>query len=328
METDALTRMIAPMKRSAFFERYWGREAFHAVGNTSKFDDVFGWRGFNDLLNTHYTHIDYPRIRMVLDTQGLRSELFTETSKHFVGRKRRQHMSPKKVLELSEEGATVIIGSVHELDGTLQRFARRLSKEFETESININAYFSRPGRQALAPHQDRYDVFVLQVEGQKEWALYGLSDDYPILGGPASEAEKVPTVRRKVLLRKGDSLYLPRGYWHAAVACEDDSLHLTVAVVRCTGVDFLNWLLKAEMEKRALWRRDIPFGCNDDKGGRQEKENVSRWIVALGSDLARIMEEPADVAERFRRHLLEASGDGCVNAAGRFEFPRGGRARS
>ncbi|WP_411135246.1 JmjC domain-containing protein [Streptomyces sp. C10] len=44
------------------------------------------------------------------------------------------------------------------------------------------------------------------------------------------------------MLRAGDMLYLPRGWWHAVAATEGRSLHLTCGLKPTTGADLLSWL--------------------------------------------------------------------------------------
>ena len=131
---------------------------------------------------------------------------------------------------LSRNGATTILGSVNELNRQLGLFSSRLAREFGAATVNMNAYFSRQGKQAFSAHHDKYEVFVIQVEGQKLWTLYGPTRIPPLRGDPSANPRDAPPPESTLLLRKGDVLYIPRGYWHSAVARDSDSLHLTLGI--------------------------------------------------------------------------------------------------
>ena len=38
--------------------------------------------------------------------------------------------------------------------------------------VGANVYLTPPGTQGFAPHYDDVDVFLLQLEGKKEWRVY------------------------------------------------------------------------------------------------------------------------------------------------------------
>jgi len=79
-------------------------------------------------------------------------------------------------------------------------------------------------------------VFVVQLRGRKRWRLYGPALECPTLH-EATFPPPPELLRRgadhAVTLAPGDVLYVPRGVYHAATACEDagaDSAHVTVGV--------------------------------------------------------------------------------------------------
>ena len=92
----------------------------------------------------------------------------------------------------------------------------------------MNAYFSPPNAQGFLPHWDTHDVFILQVDGYKEW-FFG-HESTRIL--PQS-SENSPDIRIEDMswdtktLAPNNILYLPRGYVHYAKTSATSSLHLT-----------------------------------------------------------------------------------------------------
>jgi ribosomal protein L16 Arg81 hydroxylase len=70
---------------------------------------------------------------------------------------------------------------------------------------------------------NRYDVFVLQLEGQKDWTIQadGVAED---LGSITSW--------RTVTMKEGDLLYIPKGIFHYAQTADgfDVSTHVTIGL--------------------------------------------------------------------------------------------------
>ena len=88
--------------------------------------------------------------------------------------------------------------------------------------------------QGFAVHHDTHDVLVLQVAGEKRWLLYE-----PLLELPLKHQRYSPALAHgqptdDLVLRAGDTLYLPRGWLHQAETSTTDSLHLTRSVSRHT----------------------------------------------------------------------------------------------
>lgn len=94
----------------------------------------------------------------------------------------------------------------------------------EEVGTSINIYHSGPSAVALNIHYDAYPVFVLQLEGEKEWII---QDD--AFGQPA----KAITGWRNVTMTEGDLLYIPKGVFHAATTAEgyDMTTHATIGLV-------------------------------------------------------------------------------------------------
>ena len=140
-------------------------------------------------------------------------------------------------------------------------------------------------------HHDTHDVFVLQVAGEKRWLVYEPVLELPLkdqryspeLGGPGE-------VVHDVVLRAGDTMYLPRGWLHQAMTSDVDSLHLTVGVNLYTWIEALRAALKA-CENEVELRRSVPA---DGEGG---------------PDLAALLAErlePEAVVRRMRRRFIDA----------------------
>ena len=155
-----------------------------------------------------------------------------------------------------------------------------------------NAYVTPAQSQAVPPHADDRDVFVVQVYGRKHWRVYQnipIPHPYPHEQvGKDDPALPVPTsvlqgpLLLDLTLQPGDCLYLPRGYVHEARSGPDEcSFHVTVA---CATHD---WTLAGWLTETAerLWTGQIPLRRAVDRNwGRQRPLDQRRHRSNFVSD--------------------------------------------
>ena len=138
-------------------------------------------------------------------------------------------------------------------------------------------------------HHDTHDVFVLQIAGEKRWLVYEPVLELPLKDQRYSESLGGPgEIVHDVVLRAGDTLYLPRGWLHQAVTSETDSLHLTVGVNVYTWIDALKAALHAA-ENEVELRRSVPA---DGEGGAELVELLAARL------------DPESVVRRMRRKFV------------------------
>lgn len=283
----ALARCIEPVSTDEFFAEHWERAPLVVPRDEpGRFDELLSLADVERLVCS--SGIRYPSFRLVKAGAKLalgdyttdlpwRPDAFTRTAD--VGR----------VLAEFEEGATIVLQALHHTWEPLARFCRALEQLLE-HPVQANAYFTPRDSQGLAVHHDTHDVFVLQVAGEKRWLVYEPALPLPLkrqryrkeLGGPGAPVHDV-------VLRPGDTLYMPRGWLHMAVTSTTDSLHLTV------GVSVYTWLdaLKAALDE-----------CADDVDFRREAPGDAHVAEEL---VARLQERlaPEEVARRRRERLVK-----------------------
>lgn len=157
----------------------------------------------------------------------------------------------RKVLDLFDGGATVVLQGLHRYHPPLTRLVRQLELELG-HPCQANAYLTPPGAQGFARHSDTHDVFVLQTHGHKQWEV--VEPDAP--GFPDALA-------RKVLLEPGLSMYLPTGTPHSARSQEETSLHVTLGINRLTLRDLLRSLATSALDADD-YDAPLPSGWVDD----------------------------------------------------------------
>jgi hypothetical protein len=193
-----------------------------------------------------------------------------------------------RVLAEWDAGATIVLQALHVHWRPLAIFCRQLEEALGVP-VQANAYYTPRGSQGFGVHHDTHDVLVLQVAGEKSWHLADPLLELPLkhqrysaeLGTPAEEGDEL-------VLKAGDTLYLPRGWLHSAETSATDSLHLTIGTTAHTWTDALKAAL-AECEGEVAFRRSVSGDADIDE------------LL----DLLRDRLGPGDVAARARQRFLE-----------------------
>jgi len=189
---EHLEKLIAPLALRDFFKKYWKKKAVLIAENKSqKFEEFLRWEHLKDLV------VECPENQI---------KCFDNSSP----------ISGKKadLLEQWHQGTTLHIERIEKLVPPLEELSRQIAKELKV-STKMYAFCSHPNRPGAHLHYDRFDVFVLQIQGTKKWQVQLTEHEKPYLEG---------------VLSPGDLLYMPRGHWHFAVATKEQSLHLTLGI--------------------------------------------------------------------------------------------------
>jgi len=170
---------------------------------------------------------------------------------------------PGRIYERFRTGATIVLQGLQRFWPPLTRFARALEMEL-THAVQVNAYVTPPAAQALAVHYDTHDVFVLQFGGSKQWSVYEPVLEDPLGSQPwSSNRGEAGDPILSASLAAGDSLYVPRGFLHSALAQKGTSAHLTVGVVATTWSDVVHTAI-AGLDDEVDFRRALPVGFAHD----------------------------------------------------------------
>jgi hypothetical protein len=284
----ALRRAIAPVGADEFLAGYWERKPLHvARGEPGHFDDLLSARDVERQMSE--PGLRTPGFRLVKAGEKLDPRDYTVDlpwrPRPFTG-----SADNLAVLREFTRGATVVLQGLHLTWTPLARYCREL-EGFLGHPVQANAYYTPARSQGLPVHHDTHDVLVLQVSGSKRWLVYD-----PVLELPLKHQRYKPELGEPgpavmdVVLRAGDTLYLPRGWLHEALTSDEDSLHLTVGVSVITWLDALRDLL-AECEDDVEFRRSVPA----------DGEGVGDLVERLAERLG-----PEHVAEVVRTKFIGA----------------------
>ncbi len=276
-----------------FVEKIW---ASHVHLHRADPAELVGLLSFDDvdhLLTS--TAIRTPAVRLAQNGSVLPASRYTRSGASLAGQPLSGLVDARKVIDLFEGGATVVLQGLHRYWPPLARLVAGLELALG-HPCQANAYLTPPGSQGFAVHSDSHDVFVFQTHGAKLWEVH------PAVG---EESERV----QEVLLEPGLSMYLPTGTPHAARAQEAVSLHVTIGINQLTWRTLLDRSVRAAMDEVQA-DEHLPAGYLDDP--RLLEEGLAERLRTLGSALAGT--DVAAVADAQTRSFLEHRNAGLRGA--------------
>jgi ribosomal protein L16 Arg81 hydroxylase len=216
-----------------------------------------------------------------------------------------------RAYQLFAAGATISLSQMHERVEPLARLCRAIEKTFSSHS-QTNIYLSPPNAQGFKTHFDTHDVFVLQVSGSKQWALYDTEIVLPLRGqafDPDKHTPGLPT--REFTLHVGDLFYCPRGLYHSARSTDETSLHITLGLIGKTWADVMIEAVSAACLSSPAFRANLPVGFANAGYDSDQAAATFRALldaVAREAQLAPILQRLAENFVTSRRPAL----DGCL----------------
>lgn len=287
---------LAPVPTASFLEASYDRTPLHipAEGEAGeRRRALLPWSRLNALLGIA-GHWREENIKLILNTTHLPPDHYLDEVATRGGMVWRA--DPAKIESLLALGASLVADAVEDASPELRQVTAMLGTQF-LGTAGANVYCSFQGLQAFHSHLDLHDVFAVHCEGEKVWRIYRNRAPDPVEQFQGSDAQaaidraKGP-VLMEVRMRPGDLLYIPRGYYHDALASSEASLHVTFSVARHTGR-----ILFRILEELAM--RDAPFRAYLPDGRADGGALLAERIDSLAARTAELMRTPA-----FRDALL------------------------
>lgn len=285
---ETLKEMLAPYPLEQFLTQDWMQQAIYITNQTrGKFQALFSWKALNDLLNFH--RIEDPHLRFSQDGQAL--------------------LQPDRAQWRTylQQGATLIINSVDQLVPAVSELATAIYSELGHPG-QVNLYCSPTQQQGFETHFDTHDVFILQIEGEKEWFVFRDTVPAPLVYDSTKHLPPDEPPYLQCWLQPGDVLYIPRGHWHYAIAGNLPSLHLTLGINCQTGIDWLAWLI-GELQDDPLWRQSLPLVHQGDT------QALEQQLETLRQHLNDCLQQP-QLRQRYCQHLNQQ-----IQPIAPFSFP-------
>ncbi len=209
---NTLSKILAPVSNTEFFDTYFQREPLLIPGSEDKFNFLFRTEDFKcNLDKTDHIRAVFPLLRQA-------------------------HISISDMPDMLRAGASICVTGMEKAHPQLAYAVTDISTTLNySGKVSFRAYLSPQGR-GFDIHFDARVASTLQIGGRKRW-WYKVdpATRYPKNNSPHTEyleenGYKPPlkTEMESVVLSPGDFLCLPAGAWHCAEA-EEDSLSLNLA---------------------------------------------------------------------------------------------------
>jgi hypothetical protein len=265
----ALDAVLAPVGIDDFFARFWERAPLH-VGRDAPgtFADLYDVADVEDALVVGARDLDrFAVVKAGAEQAPLDAYVVTSPAIRgkASGKPANAHLDPRKVIALFDRGYTLVISDAGLLSARLQRWCNRLQRDLGAY-VGANVYLTPPGGHGFDVHHDSHDTLTVQIEGSKTWRVYEPAVELPLESQPLHRGTAQPplTLHREFELAAGDTLYLPRGYVHDAVAGATRALHITFALAPVRAIDLLHAALDAAAVTDVRLRRGLPPGWQND----------------------------------------------------------------
>jgi lysine-specific demethylase/histidyl-hydroxylase NO66 len=200
-----------------FLARSFAKAPYLSRGDSGRFEGIFSRAELSRLLAMGIVPVT--KVRLSNHDRAISARAWAKEENNIIV------VDGERIERLIREGSTLVVSGVDRFAHGLFELCGGLQAELSYR-LGANIFLSPPFAQGFSTHVDEHDVIVLQLEGEKDWQVYGS-------GGPIIQAR----------LRKGDSLYVPRGFAHCAASADQSSLHASIGIRPATVADLLSYVV-------------------------------------------------------------------------------------
>jgi hypothetical protein len=296
--------LLGPISEPLFFERYFEREVLHIER-----EDTAAFVKLSDSIDIeqiiHLSCHNWGEVSLAKAGAGPAHDDYTS------------HPPTVSIIDRAyRDGYTVVINDLQKRSLTVAELCRSVEARFFCRA-NVNLYRTAAGCAGLDCHYDDDDVIVIQLRGHKVWQTYQHRDRLP-LGESSYHLGDIGQADRRLSMRPGDVLYMPRGTPHQAAAQASASLHLTISLNLLRWTDVLRELVLDVAEDDVWLRRAVPAEVLRENASWPSAALVDRLRAALDRRDAsgaivraqeRLLAGPARIASRRALSSIDKSID-------------------
>lgn len=192
----SLETLIHPYSTDNFFREFWERTPLHI-----KRDDSQYFSSLSEGLDIE--RIIWQTCPSWGDVSLARSKTNYESAAYGA-------MPPTvpTVRKAFSDNYTIIINKLERKSLSVAKFCRDVEKDWYFNS-SMNLYYTKPNNQGLDYHYDTEDVFILQLEGRKDWRIYDRKANLPLNDSDYKHIDCDENSFEEYDLVPGDSLVYP-----------------------------------------------------------------------------------------------------------------------
>ncbi|MDD4975788.1 MAG: cupin domain-containing protein [Bacteriovorax sp.] len=277
-----LTKMLKENPKEVFLPKYFTRLPYSRPNDAKDFVDFLNWGIVQKVVEKKMSIL-----RVVKDgvlTKESTDINFDEAKTYY------------------KQGHTLLLRYAERSHPLLKMLADDFSESFKTE-VDIQLYCTPEGHNAFGWHYDVEDVFIIQTRGSKRYTIRpNTVHPRPLLASMPEDLEyekESGELFLDILLKEGDWLYIPSGWWHVA-RTQTESMHISIGLMPRSAIDILNFLPKY-MAHQPYWRLRLPFH-KDFNNEEDEIKFYQETFQRLGEDLATHVMDPHFIRE-FLSHI-------------------------
>jgi len=292
---STLQDLIAPLTAAEFLVHLRERTvAFVRTSAPHRFKTLLDWDDLNHLVDSGFYPIEELHVR---ESMSVPASYYSNQ-----GRLNRSAFS-----SLMDRGAGLTFNQLDKylprLFGLCREIAERTGEQVSAEAIVTSGKDSAPQR------VDTEDICVLQIAGSKQWELRGPRNVRDDTSMPAPQS--APSFDE--VLREGDFLFVPAGFWHHCTNGPERSLDVHIVLEPPCGRDVVTWLASQlaadETFNGPLTRYADPNALASHEAALKARliEQVQSWSLA-GFLAERAGERSKEVAIRIQGSQNAAQG--------------------
>ncbi len=292
---DSLEALLAPVSVAEFLSEYRGKKPLHIKGAADKFADVMSWEALSGLINQ--TSIwSSASLQLVMDGERVVPGDYCTQA---MGRDGGMLMMPNtdRVRKWLQQGASLLLNDIDQLTPGIKSAAATLESGLGGK-VQCNLYCSWKEHPGFGSHYDTHEVFAAHITGEKTWRLYECPTPEVIrharflIDDDAYHERQKGKLTDEVTLQPGDLLYIPRGWYHDALAKSEATIHVAMGLTCPIGLDLIGMLFERAVAD-PLFRSVLP-----QSAGTVDKVELAAHLAALGDRIAEFAREPA-VIDQF-----------------------------
>ncbi|MFK7993922.1 MAG: cupin domain-containing protein [Granulosicoccus sp.] len=297
---------LHPVSLKDFFSTYWEKQPLHIHRKDGFSQTLLDLATIEFLMASqplYFPGVQLTQAGKVIDVASYADE--------------QNRILPLRLFEQHAQGGTIILSQAQKLFAPLNEICREIMRTMNMR-CQANVYLSPPGNQGFNAHYDTHDVFILQVSGAKTFNFYPSPIELPY-PEDSFDAGNITSneIDESIDLVAGDTLYIPRGVVHDAVADSSrSSLHITLGVYPVLIRDMLQEAIQCVSEQDVGFRQSTDtFSVSREEldGG---VEPLTQILVSRMQEVRAWLADPDSIKLLQGRFLDQLSIDALQDCQG------------